>query len=302
MSAAPSGPLRVDFSGDGRGAAHATATITLADPQRRNALGHAMFDALERALADIASRCGVAAQDGAGAVHDHATTGAARDEAAHDHAPSDAPRVVVLRAEGTAFCAGFDLRAVADDRDAAQPVLAGFLRRLHGCVGALRRLPAVTIAAVQGPALAGGCALVSACDFVVASAEARFGYPTHAIGLSPAVSAPTLASRMGAGAARELLMGGHLIDGARALELGLASHLAPRSVDETAAALAAILLEKGPVALRATKRWLRELDGAEAPAWRDTALAASLAGVGGPESRERVASTWARHGGTPAAP
>ncbi|MSR33466.1 MAG: enoyl-CoA hydratase/isomerase family protein [Phycisphaerales bacterium] len=252
------------------------ATITMNNPDRRNALDNDMFVALENALAD---------------VQKHSTI-----------------RVVVLRANGPAFCAGFNLHAVANDASSAQPVLAGYLHRLHHCIDMVSQLPAITIAAVSGAALAGGCALVSTCDFVIATADAKFGYPTHAIGLSPALSGPTLSSRMGLGAARELLLGGELISGARAFELGFASHMVasepepknPTSntpnhngalVQETSK-LTHALLAKGPRALLATKRWLQQLDPLSHHTHRASALAASMSGVGGGESVDRVAAVW----------
>jgi methylglutaconyl-CoA hydratase len=219
-------------------------------------------------------------------------------------------RIVVLCANGPSFCAGFDLRSVANDADKAQPVLARYLQRLHQCVEIISQLPAITIAAVSGAALAGGCALVSSCDFVVATPDAKFGYPTHAIGLSPAISAPTLSSRMGLGAARELLLGGQFINGARAFELGFASHLAgarsvntnivgqedssnhQKSLAQETSNLIHTLLAKGPRALLTTKCWLQKLDPISHHTNRTSALSASSSGVGGTESVDRVAAVW----------
>ena len=219
-------------------------------------------------------------------------------------------RVVVVRASGPSFCAGFNLHAVANDASQAQPVLADYLHRLHHCIDIITQLHAITIAAVSGSALAGGCALVSACDFVIATTDAKFGYPTHAIGLSPAISGPTLSSHMGLGAARELLLGGELISGARAFELGFASHLAdatpvhnnvpdqvpPHNFDsglaQETSRLTKILLAKGPRALLTTKQWLQQLDPLSHRTHRASALSASLSGVGGGESIDRVAAIW----------
>ena len=204
-------PLLLQYSSDclDKANSYAVATITLNDPDRRNALGDDMFTALENALADIQKHCTSNSFGGQEKSFQLCAT-----------------RVVVLCANGPSFCAGFDLRAVANDPGVSQPVLSNYLHRLHRCVEIISQLPAITIAAVSGAALAGGCALVSACDFVIATPDAKFGYPTHAIGLSPAISGPTLSSRMGLGAAREMLLGGQLISGARAFELGFASHLA----------------------------------------------------------------------------
>ena len=274
---------------------HAVATITLNDPDRRNALGDEMFTALENALADIQKHC--------------ASNSFGGQETSFQ---LSATRVVVLCANGPSFCAGFDLRAVANDASVSQPVLSNYLHRLHRCVEIISQLPAITIAAVSGAAFAGGCALVSACDFVIATPDAKFGYPTHAIGLSPAISGPTLSSRMGLGAAREMLLGGQLISGARAFELGFASHLATSSLvcnnaphqvaahnhagalAQETSALTNNLLTKGPLALFTTKCWLQQLDPLSHHTHLASALSSSLSGVGGAESVDRVAAVWKR--------
>ena len=288
-------PLLLEYSSDclDKTNSYAVATITLNDPDRRNALGDVMFTALENALADIQKHCASNSFGG-------------QETSFH----LCATRVVVLCANGPSFCAGFDLRAVANDASVSQPVLSSYLHRLHRCVEIISQLPAITIAAVSGAALAGGCALVSACDFVITTPDAKFGYPTHAIGLSPAISGPTLSSRMGLGAAREMLLGGQLISGARAFELGFASHLAATSLtcdnpphqvpahNHTSALaletsnLTNILLAKGPLALFTTKRWLQQLDPLSHHTHRSSALSASHSGVGGAESVDRVAAVW----------
>ncbi len=274
----------------------AVATITLNDPDRRNALGNDMFTALENALTDIQKHC--------------ATQNTNQFGATTNSFNNSTTRVVVLCANGPSFCAGFDLRAVANDASGSQPVLSNYLHRLHRCVEMISQLPAITIAAVSGAALAGGCALVSACDFVIATPDAKFGYPTHAIGLSPAISGPTLFSRMGLGAAREMLLGGQIINGTRAFELGFASHLTTASLacenpthqvsahNHTSALaletsnLTKILLAKGPLALFTTKHWLQQLDPLSHHTHRSSALSASHSGVGGAESVDRVAAVW----------
>jgi methylglutaconyl-CoA hydratase len=201
-------------------------TLTLADPDRRNALSTAMFDALEAGVA---------------AVGRH-----------------ESSWILRIRGEGPAFCAGFDLGACIADRT----LLATFIRRLSRLNRTIRRLRQVVVVEVHGAALAGGCALLSACDFVCVAPDATLGYPVHRIGVSPAVSLPTLTSATG-GSARPLTLGGDLIDGPSALRIGLATHCAPSPdrlpalVDELVEQLAS----KGRVALGATKRWLNELDG-----------------------------------------
>ena len=203
------------------------ATISLADPAKRNALGLAMFDAVDQAIACIAA-----------------------DAAIH---------IVLLRGEGSVFCAGFDLAAAVTEPE----LMAVYIERLSRLNRSLRRMPQIVVAAVQGAAIAGGCAILSACDFVFVAEDATLGYPVHRLGVSPAVTIPTLTQAIGAGAARSLLMSGELIDGRQAHQCGLASHVA---ADGNAALEAALdycrgLTSKGPNALRITKAWLNELDG-----------------------------------------
>ncbi len=205
----------------------AIANIALNDPAKRNALGLEMFDALDEIIARVAN-----------------------DPSIH---------IVLLSGQGSAFCAGFDLAAAVNE-----PTLMGtFIQRLSLLNRALRRMPQVVVAAVQGAAIAGGCALLSACDFVFVSPDAKLGYPVHRIGVSPAVTIPTLSQAVGAGAARSLLMSGELIDGYQAKQLGLATHVSTTSDDAVQAARAhcVSLSAKGFQALRITKHWLNELDG-----------------------------------------
>lgn len=220
-------PARLEVGTDPR-----VMTITLSDAQRRNALGVAMFGALERAV------------DGA----------MARARGGESH-------VLLLRAEGSAFCSGFDLGACVSDA----ATLESFIHRLSGVIVALRAMPAVVVAQVQGAALAGGCAILTGCDIVCASGRATFGYPVHRIGISPAVSLPTLVPALGAGAARELALLGEPVSAARAHQLGLVHrmHADGDALASATHALVAALAAKGPAALRETKRWLSRLDGTD---------------------------------------
>ncbi len=241
------------------------ATITLDDPSRRNALGSALFEQLERAVAD-------------------ADAAARRGEIV----------VVLVRATGRAFCSGFDLAECVQDAQ----TLAQFVRRLGALTRVIRTMPAVVVAQVQGAALAGGCAIVAACDIVCASEQATFGYPVHRIGVSPAVSLPTLMASAGPGGARTLALATDIVDAKRAHALALVHRLA---VDEPALALAVTALvrelaTKSHVALRATKLWLNELDGTHpagalgARANEVTAATAALCNTA--ESRQLLVDFW----------
>ena len=215
------GPVQIELDGH-------VATVAMNDPDRRNALGLAMFDALDAAIHEVSS--------------------------------NDEVNVVLLCGRGKSFCAGFDLTAAKED----PAIMAVFIRRLSAVLRSLRRIPQPVVAVVHGAAIAGGCALVSACDLVVVSATAKLGYPVHALGVSPAVTIPTLMPAIGAGAARSLLMGGALIDGAGAKRIGLADRVSPddAGAQREARELANTIAAHGTTAVRATKAWLNELEGA----------------------------------------
>lgn len=164
--------------------------------------------------------------------------------------------LLLLTGEGSAFCAGFDLAGCAEEPRRVEALLS----LLSAVVDALRGLDVPVVARVQGAALAGGCAILTACDFVVVARDAQVGYPVHRIGISPAVSAPSLLSRMGP-SARALMMSNDLVDGPTALACGLATHCVDAgSLDGEVGALVERLLAKGPAAVRATKRWMREIE------------------------------------------
>lgn len=203
------------------------ATIALKDPDKRNAMGLEMFDALDAALDAVRSR--------------------------------DDVHIVLIMGNGPALCAGFDLSAVAQN----PALLETYILRLSALIRAIRRLPQVVVAAAHGAAIAGGCAMITACDFVVAEKSTKIGYPVHRIGLSPAVSAPTLMTTIGAGPARELMMSGRIITGEEARQLGLAAetHEGDQETLNAARTLCELLSSHGRYALRVTKEWLNDLDG-----------------------------------------
>jgi len=241
-------------------------TLTLADPARRNAMGTAMFAALDAALTAAEARAGAAL--------------------------GDRIDLLLLRGEGPAFCAGFDLGACVD----RSALLADFVHALSRCVQRLRRLPCPVVAQVQGAALAGGCAVLAGCDFVVVAPDAQLGYPVHRIGVSPAVNLPALLANALPGRVRALTMGGALLDGQQAVAQGLATQCADtaETLPAETDALVERLLAKGPEALRATKHWLNELDGSGDPARYPAAAAASAAAADGAEFPTMLRDFWAK--------
>lgn len=199
-------------------------------------------------------------------------------------------RAVLLSGRGPVFCAGFDLKAAAAD----ETLMPALIRRLSEAVRTIRRLPVPVVARVQGAAIAGGCALLSACDFVLVAADARLGYPVHRIGISPAVTLPTLLRAVRPGAARALVVRGELVDGREAARFGLATESYPDegALDDAVESLLRNLVAKPPRALARTKAWLNELERVESDAPFDAAAEASASGAAGEEHRDLLRRAW----------
>ena len=239
--------------------AHGIATIELARPEARNALSREMITEL----------------------------GAAVDAVARDASV----RVLILCGEGKSFCAGMDLKAVADD-----PVAMGdMLRALSRTSRAIRRLSIPTIARVQGGAVGGGCGLMVVCDFAVTHPEAKVGYPEVDLGICPAVVAPWLIKRIGSGAARAMLLAGGTMSGEEGFRRGLATHLVAESeLVATAQQLAERLAKGGPKAIAATKKLLNELDGSMDDAIAEEAAEISARIIAGDEAQSRLKAAWSK--------
>ena len=158
----------------------AVATLWLARPESRNALNVAMCQELVEA-------CDALEQ-------------------------ADTVRVIVVRGEGVAFCAGADLKEAA-----------------CGCAGcytayaAIEALSKPVIAAIQGPAYGSGCEIAAACDFVLADTSAAFKYPE--VGWGTVGATQRLPRIVGRRMAKELLFTGRVVDAQEALQLGMVNHV-----------------------------------------------------------------------------
>jgi enoyl-CoA hydratase/carnithine racemase len=171
---------------------------------------------------------------------------------------ASAPRVCIITGEGKAFCAGMDLKQVLGDAEAPLKLL-GSLSDL--CLR-IRALPIPTIAAVNGAAIGGGCGLSTVTDFSITHADSKLGFPEVDLGVCPAVVAPWLVRKIGAGRARAVLLRGGLMSGAEAHAMGIVNEcvVTREELMPAAHALAERLAAGGPGALRATKQLLNELD------------------------------------------
>lgn len=185
-------------------------------------------------------------------------------QALRDAAAAPDCQIVILTGAGSAFCAGLDLEHLrtlsnsqpGPESDAAAradaEAIASLLKTLYF-------LPKPTIAAVNGPAIAGGMGLATLCDFTLAVPEAKFGYTEVRIGFIPAIVSAFLRLQIGDKRTRDLLLTGRILTAAEAESLGLVSRIVPEpELISEAEALAQRLLRLSPAALQSTKRLLGE--------------------------------------------
>ena len=196
--------------------ARGVVTLTLNDPARFNALGHEMLAALQQAL----------------------------DAVAQD----ETTRVVVLAANGKAFCAGHNLKDMA-----ANPDLAWYQQLFGQCsrmMLSIQKLPVPVIARVQGMATAAGCQLVAQCDLAVAVDTATFATSGIHYGLFCATPSVPLVRNIPAKKAMEMLLTGDFIDAVTALDQGLLNRVVPiDQLDAAVESLVQSILQKPRVAV-----------------------------------------------------
>jgi methylglutaconyl-CoA hydratase len=205
------------------------ARITLNRPEKRNALDGELVSELKEAVAS-----------------------SARDPQC---------RVVLLAGAGTDFCSGADLAGL--DKTAQASVLDNMAnaRNMADVFLMMRNHPRPIIAAVQGRALAGGCGVATACDIILASESAQFGYPEVNIGFVPAMVMAILRRSISEKAALELVVTGEVISAARAREIGLIHRVYPDAQFQSEVnAYATRLAAKSASAVMLSKRLLYNMD------------------------------------------
>jgi methylglutaconyl-CoA hydratase len=134
-------------------------------------------------------------------------------------------KVIVLRARGDVFCAGADLSYLQQLQQYSYEENLKDSTELKDLLLQIYTLDKVVIAAVQGHAIAGGCGLISACDFIFTVPDASFGYTEVRIGFLPAIVMVFLLRRIRESSVKELLLGGNLITAPKALEMGLINRI-----------------------------------------------------------------------------
>jgi methylglutaconyl-CoA hydratase len=207
------------------------ATVTLNRPEKRNAISFELIDDLLRTLDEVAKSPAL---------------------------------VLILTGAGKAFCSGMDLENLKSliGRSPEQNIKDS--ETMVRLFRALYEFPKVTIAAVNGPAIAGGTGLAVLCDFTLAVPEAKFGYTEVKIGFVPAIVSTFLLRQVGEKHARDLLLTGRIVGVEDALRMGLINEVVPADRLMTRAReLAAQIMENSPTSLVLTKRLLSEHARAE---------------------------------------
>lgn len=162
--------------------------------------------------------------------------------------------VLVLRGAGErAFSAGVDIK------DHTPEKVPEMLDTVHGAMKKLLALPQVTIAAVRGVCLGGGCELASCCDMVVATEESQFATPEIYVGCYPPVALARFASLIGYHRAAEMILTGRRYSATEAAQVGLINRVIPAGqLDNGLQNLLGELLDKSGAVLRITLKGLRE--------------------------------------------
>lgn len=173
-----------------------------------------------------------------------------------------AARVIVLAGAGASFCAGADLGWMGRMAGYTRDENRADAQALQRMFAAIAHCSKVTIARVHGAAIGGGAGLAAVCDIAVAAHEATFALSEVRLGLVPAVIAPYVMEKIGAGAARALFLTGERFPAQEALRLGLVQRVVPTDeLDATIADTIALARQAGPNAVATAKQLLRDIAG-----------------------------------------
>ena len=236
----------------------AIARITLNRPEKRNALNEAVINGLKDKLRDAAN--------------------------------DDQVRVVVISGAGKDFCSGADLAALQQIAQASVAENAEDARSLMELFILIREIPVPVIAAVKGRALAGGAGLASACDLVLASASARFGYPEVKIGFVPAMVMAILRRNVSEKRAFALVTRGAEISAQEAQAFGLVNEVfAEENFDDQLASYVNEFAKLSRSAVSLTKTLLYQMDGLSFPAALQTGADVNVIARLTKDCQERVA-------------
>jgi methylglutaconyl-CoA hydratase len=203
--------------------------ITLNRPEKRNALSHELVADLKEAFAK-----------------------AEKD---------DQVKVIILKANGEAFCAGADLTYLQQLQKFSYEENLQDSNHLKELFLKIYTHPKMVIAQVQGHALAGGCGLATVCDFSYAVPQAKFGYTEVKIGFIPAIVTVFLLRKIGEARSKELLLGGELLTAEQAVQIGLINKMVPaEKLEQEVWSLAQKLVEGNSAqSMKLTKQMIAEV-------------------------------------------
>jgi len=234
------------------------ARLTFNRPDKRNAISYELIDDLLRALDEVANSPAL---------------------------------VLVITGAGKAFCSGMDLENLKALLGRTPEQSLQDTQTMARLFRSLYEFPKPTIAAVNGPAIAGGCGLATLCDFTLAVPEAKFGYSEVRIGFVPAIVSTFLLRQIGEKHARDLLLTGRIITADEAYRMGLINEIVPaEKLMDRARELAAQLMENSPASLRYTKRLLTDHARQELDAQIESAIQQNAAIRATPDFREGISS------------
>ncbi len=208
------------------------ATIILNRAEKRNALSRGLLSELSQALEDIGLEKNI--------------------------------RAVILSGAGPSFCAGMDLKEMAATADQADPHAqwSSDAKLYLNVIQTMLRFPKPLIAAVDGAAVAGGGGLVLACDLVIASHSARFGFPEPRRGIVAGIVAPLLSFRTRGADTAFMLLTGSIVDAEYAQRAGFVHELVDsEQIWARAFELAKECAQGAPEAITLTKKMLNETIG-----------------------------------------
>jgi enoyl-CoA hydratase/carnithine racemase len=217
-----SGKVNVDRPAD------AVARLTISNPDKRNALDHAILDAIAEAMPSLAN--GIET------------------------------RCVIITGEGKMFSAGYDIGDIPEEvfAEQAEKLVA---HPFHRAIEAIEQFPFPTVAAINGHALGGGLELAVACDLRLAAGGVKLGMPPGKLGLIYShTGLLKFIDTVGPARTRELFLVGRNIEARRAEQIGLVNEVVePEQLEQAAVELAAEIASNAPLSTRGNKEIIRRL-------------------------------------------
>ncbi len=183
-------------------------------------------------------------------------------KSAFESAKNDAKvKMILLKANGEAFCAGADLSYLQQLQNNSFEENLADSNHLKELFESIYTFPKIVIAQIEGAALAGGCGLATVCDFSFATPESKFGFTEVKIGFIPAIVSVFLLRKIGEGKSKQLLLTGDIISAEDALQMGLINFVESKENIQTAVEMFCekLLLQTSAQSLQLTKMIIAEI-------------------------------------------